>query len=362
MKRQLLSTVLAVPAGSVFILSGFVKAVDPVGFSYKITEYLSLFGMHGLCDLSMCLSVSLCTAETFLGLLLFLRIWKRTTAVCFLVAMLAFTALTLRLVTDPFGTITECGCFGEAVHLSNGMSFAKNLMLLAVAAAFVHCVFKEGRRARFKWRQLLLTSGAFALSLAVPLLSCLFLPPFYFLDYNVGDGITEDNRIELFDRNLEHVRIDITGTCRPLYIIGLRREMADKEAVKITDLYKAYLAGKVDIVAVSSSDCISSGRRDDTQVNPEIRDWCCGHIRWQNYREVEPGAHFLPFQRPLRERDCRAVAVQVWGSRSCAGLFRLPVHWKIQHEQINMTLNPAQYENIPAFIGNSIVNCLHVML
>lgn len=52
MKRQLLSTVLAVPAGSVFILSGFVKAVDPVGFSYKITEYLSLFGMHGLCDLS----------------------------------------------------------------------------------------------------------------------------------------------------------------------------------------------------------------------------------------------------------------------------------------------------------------------
>lgn len=266
MKRQLLSTVLAVPAGSVFILSGFVKAVDPVGFSYKITEYLSLFGMHGLCDLSMCLSVSLCTAETFLGLLLFLRIWKRTTAVCFLVAMLAFTALTLRLVTDPFGTITECGCFGEAVHLSNGMSFAKNLMLLAVAAAFVHCVFKEGRRARFKWRQLLLTSGAFALSLAVPLLSCLFLPPFYFLDYNVGDGITEDNRIELFDRNLEHVRIDITGTCRPLYIIGLRREMADKEAVKITDLYKAYLAGKVDIVAVSSSDCISSGPYKDIHL------------------------------------------------------------------------------------------------
>ena len=257
---------MAVPAGAVFVLSGFVKAVDPVGFSYKIGEYLSLFGMHGLMGASLFLSVSLCTAETFLGLLLFLRIWKRTASVCFLAAMLAFTALTLRLVTDPLGAITECGCFGEAVHLSNGASFAKNLVLLAVAAALAYSVFKEGGRGGFRLRQLTLASGAFALSLAIPLLSCLFLPPFYFLDYNVGDRITEDNKIELFDRNLEHVRIDITGTSRPLYIIGLRREMTDREAAKITDLYKACLAGNVDIIAVSSSDGISSGPYKDIHL------------------------------------------------------------------------------------------------
>ena len=266
MKRQLISTILAVSAGLVFILSSFVKAVDPVGFSYKITEYLSLFGIHGLGGLALFLSISLCSVETFLGLLLFLRIWKKTAAVCFLVAMLAFTAITLRLATDPFGTITECGCFGDAVHLSNGVSFAKNLMLLAAAAYLAHCVFKEGGKAGFKWRQLQLASGAFALSLAVPLLSCLFLPPFYFIDYNVGDWITEDNRIELFDRNLEHVRIDITGTDRPLYIIGLRRDMTDKEAAKITGLYIAYLAGNVDIVAASPSDGISSSPYKDIHL------------------------------------------------------------------------------------------------
>ena len=67
--------------GVVFVVSGFVKAVDPVGLSYKIEEYLGMFQLSGWSGLSMLLSVLLCAAELTLGLLLLLRLWRKLTAV-----------------------------------------------------------------------------------------------------------------------------------------------------------------------------------------------------------------------------------------------------------------------------------------
>ena len=67
--------------GVLFVVSGFVKAVDPVGLSYKIEEYLGMFQLSGWSGLSMLLSVLLCAAELTLGLLLLLRLWRRITAV-----------------------------------------------------------------------------------------------------------------------------------------------------------------------------------------------------------------------------------------------------------------------------------------
>ena len=132
--------------GVLFVVSGFVKAVDPVGLSYKIEEYLGMFQLSGWSGLSMLLSVLLCAAELTLGLLLLLRLWRRITAVAVTLFILVFTILTYSIYTDPYGGINECGCFGEAVHLSNGATFAKNLILL-VQAEFFLCVYLLKERA-----------------------------------------------------------------------------------------------------------------------------------------------------------------------------------------------------------------------
>ena len=98
--------------GVVFVVSGFVKAVDPVGLSYKIEEYLGMFQLSGWSGLSMLLSVLLCAAELTLGLLLLLRLWRKLTAVVVTLFILVFTVLTYSIYTDPYGGINECGCFG----------------------------------------------------------------------------------------------------------------------------------------------------------------------------------------------------------------------------------------------------------
>lgn len=129
--------------GSLVCGVGFVKAVDPVGLSYKIEEYLGMFQLSGWSELSMLLSVLLCAAELTLGLLLLLRLWRRITAVAVTLFILVFTVLTYSIYTDPYGGINECGCFGEAVHLSNGATFAKNLILLVVSGFHLRNVFRQ---------------------------------------------------------------------------------------------------------------------------------------------------------------------------------------------------------------------------
>ena len=72
---------LDVMLGVLFVVSGFVKAVDLVGFSYKIEEYLGMFQLSSWREFSVSFSVLLCVAEMTLGMLLLLRLWHRVTAV-----------------------------------------------------------------------------------------------------------------------------------------------------------------------------------------------------------------------------------------------------------------------------------------
>ena len=148
--------------GVLFVVSGFVKAVDPVGFSYKIEEYL--------------------------GMLLLLRLWRRVTAVTVTLFILGFTILTYLIYIDPYGGINECGCFGEAIHLSNGATFAKNILLLVVAGIYSWNVFRQAKN-NFNYRQIGLTIGVLVMAFFVPLYSYFYLPPFDFLPYNVGTKI-----------------------------------------------------------------------------------------------------------------------------------------------------------------------------
>jgi len=117
--------------GGAFIFSGFVKAIDPLGSVYKLQDYFLAFGIPGLLSFALPLAVLLSTLELVIGLGAVLRIKMPFTALGGLLLMAFFTPLTLFIaLTNP---VPHCGCFGDAIVMSNWQTFYKNMVLLTAA-------------------------------------------------------------------------------------------------------------------------------------------------------------------------------------------------------------------------------------
>lgn len=116
--------------GLVFIFSGFVKGIDPWGFEYKLVDYLQPMGLHSLTSLAPLGSFLLPFAEFFIGATILLCVEIRITSLLGLLFMAFFTPLTLYVaVKNP---VTDCGCFGDALVISNWATFYKNIVLSAM--------------------------------------------------------------------------------------------------------------------------------------------------------------------------------------------------------------------------------------
>ncbi len=112
----------------VFIFSGFVKAIDPLGYTYKITDYFEAFGMDFMIPLALPLAIFFSTSELVIGFSLVLGILMRITSWLLMVFMSFFTILTLIIaLTNP---VSDCGCFGDALILTNWQTFWKNIIFL----------------------------------------------------------------------------------------------------------------------------------------------------------------------------------------------------------------------------------------
>ena len=123
--------------GVVFILSGFVKAVDPLGTLYKLQDYLLAMHLGGwLPDMVLlAFAVGLAALEFCLGIFLLFAIRRRLTSRVIAIILGIMTPLTLWLaLTDP---ISDCGCFGDALVLTNWQTFWKNVILLAAAITVI---------------------------------------------------------------------------------------------------------------------------------------------------------------------------------------------------------------------------------
>jgi uncharacterized membrane protein YphA (DoxX/SURF4 family) len=117
--------------GLTFIFSGFVKGIDPWGSAYKFTDYFNAFQMPWLTDLSFILGVLLSAVEFFLGIAMLFNFFIRTTSWLVLAFMVFFTGLTLVIaLTNP---VSDCGCFGDALVITNWQTFYKNIVFLALA-------------------------------------------------------------------------------------------------------------------------------------------------------------------------------------------------------------------------------------
>lgn len=116
----------------VLIVSGFLKAVDPMGFCYKLGEYLAAFGVDSISPGWLTFaSIILCAAEFVTGVLLLMGVYRRLVVALTFIFFLFFTPLTLVLAL--WNPVRDCGCFGDAFHLSNWATFAKNVILLMLA-------------------------------------------------------------------------------------------------------------------------------------------------------------------------------------------------------------------------------------
>lgn len=116
--------------GVLFIISGLIKLNDPVGFSYKLTEYFSepVFNMPFLEPLTLGLAIFLVILEVVLGVMLLVGYKAKATIWCLLLLIVFFTFLTF--YSAYFDVVKDCGCFGDALHLTPWQSFTKDIILL----------------------------------------------------------------------------------------------------------------------------------------------------------------------------------------------------------------------------------------
>ncbi len=175
---------------AVFILSGFVKAVDPRGTQYKIEDYAAALGLADMLPSMavVAIAVVLSALEFCLGIFMLFAIRRRLTSRLIVIFLAVMTPLTLWLaITNP---ITDCGCFGDALVLTNWQTFWKNVVLL-MAAVVVALWPKEMFRFISQSNQWIVINYSMLFILAVSAWSLYDRPQFDFRPYHIGANISE---------------------------------------------------------------------------------------------------------------------------------------------------------------------------
>ena len=131
--EKILVEIARVLLGATFIFSGFVKSIDPLGTAYKVQDYLTSFGFSDLLYLSLPISIILCAGELCLGIFMLFGLYRKWTSRLLFLVMLFMTPLTLYLaIANP---VKDCGCFGDALIITNWETFFKNIVLMACSVA-----------------------------------------------------------------------------------------------------------------------------------------------------------------------------------------------------------------------------------
>src|SRR5690625_1524358 len=232
--------------GVLFIFSGFVKMVDPLGFSYKLGEYLgpAVFDIGFLEPHSLVLAVVLVIFELLLGVMLLLGYAMNFTRWSLLLMIVFFTFLTF--YSAYFNKVTDCGCFGDAIPLDPWESFIKDvILLLLIILIFTRSYFIQPflRTRANKWIVFIVFIGCLGITYQV----MRHLPIIDFRAYKIGNNIAELRVAEgseepkigdfyVFDDTGE-IADDILRIEKLLIIVSYKMELSDErgwQAVKNT--------------------------------------------------------------------------------------------------------------------------------
>ena len=209
--KHILASISRTLLGLVFVFSGFVKAIDPLGTVYKIEDYLKAFGgfFTDLLPLAGAAAVILITVEFVLGVMMVCNIrtnWTSWLALAFYAVM---TPLTLFIaLTNP---VSDCGCFGDAIVLSNWATFWKNVVLTALVIVLL-CTKKALRQTFTGVAEAGITGIAVIFVLVWMAVTYKHLPAIDFRPYKVGNNIPslmevpEDAEPDVYDIKLIYAK------------------------------------------------------------------------------------------------------------------------------------------------------------
>lgn len=185
--------------GGLFLFSGFVKAIDPWGTLFKIEEYLGAFGLPFPFSLIRLIVFALCSVEFVVGVFIIIGCFRRTTPIFAALIMMFMLPLSLWIaVEDP---VADCGCFGDALHISNWFTFWKNIAIMAGVAWLIRyntrsiCLISPA----FQWLAIVF-SGVFIVF--IELIGFFYQPLIDFRDYPVGTALfatDEEDGLDVFD-------------------------------------------------------------------------------------------------------------------------------------------------------------------
>ena len=171
-----------------FIFSGFVKAIDPIGLQYKLQDYLGAIGIPGFLPdwMLLIMAVLLAAVEFCMGIFLLFAIQRRLISKLIVVFMSIMTLITVWLVVA--NPVKDCGCFGDALHLTNTETLVKNIILLGCSI-----VIMRRPLAMFRFisesNQWIVINYTIVFIFVCSGLSLYYLPLFDFRSYRIGTNI-----------------------------------------------------------------------------------------------------------------------------------------------------------------------------
>jgi len=178
-------TIARIIIGLTFIFSGFVKAVDPIGSMIKFDEYFEAFNTVFLQQFSLFFSIALSSLEFILGFSLIFSSKIKLVSLLSLLLMAFFTIQTFILAI--WNPVTDCGCFGDAIKLTNWQTFYKNLVLMILV--LIVYLNREKILPVFPKREWLVIFTGTAIVLCISLYSWLYMPLIDFRPYKAGNDI-----------------------------------------------------------------------------------------------------------------------------------------------------------------------------
>jgi len=179
--------------GTVFIFSGFVKSVDPLGSAYKFSDYFAAFKLSFLSFLALPLGLILSAFELVLGITLLLGYRRRITYRVLFWFMGFFTLLTLILAL--FNPVSDCGCFGDALILTNWETFLKNIVLMVFVVPLFMIRDRDAHDHIHPVREWGIVGALFLVVIGFSLWNHAHLPVVDFRPYDVGTLIQEEMEI-----------------------------------------------------------------------------------------------------------------------------------------------------------------------
>ena len=252
-----LNNIICYTIGLVFILSGFVKLIDPFGFSLKVTDYLKGYAFipEGI---NLAIAILLPALELWLGVMLSLNLWRKAMSSVIALIMTGFTIVTAYLAFSPYAYVQECGCFGDAFVISNEASFYKNIMLLLGAVLVFYFACKTHTKQNHK-RNCIVGIYFMIIALAIPTYSLTKLPPFDFLAYNRGCDLTKSRDFRIYDKDSKKQPSEVLAvSSTPIVAIVKQEQLSPTEEQLIEPLRKLQQQNKVRLITLGMCNSVGT--------------------------------------------------------------------------------------------------------